>query len=175
MRVGRFCPEHGQPRPDGGVPRHRPSPAVAVSRAPRVDASVELVSLGLLRSARRLLLLAALPVTLAFCSHLRNAGGSAGRIILRRAEREPTGRHAESPWDLQTALNHPAVHPGDTIWMRGGTYREPSPATSPGPRRADHRAPVPGRAGHDRRRKLQRRGDPHDLAAPTPGSGDSRS
>jgi len=28
-----------------------------------------------------------------------------------------------SPWDLQTALNHPAsVQPGDTIWLRGGTY-----------------------------------------------------
>ena len=29
-----------------------------------------------------------------------------------------------SPWDLQTALNQPvSVHPGDTIWLRGGTYR----------------------------------------------------
>src|SRR5690242_1169364 len=29
-----------------------------------------------------------------------------------------------SPWDLQTALNGPAnVQPGDTIWLRGGTYR----------------------------------------------------
>src|SRR6185503_3297976 len=28
-----------------------------------------------------------------------------------------------SPWNLQTALNHPSsVHPGDTIWLRGGTY-----------------------------------------------------
>jgi hypothetical protein len=28
-----------------------------------------------------------------------------------------------NPWRLQTALNHPAaVHPGDTIWLRGGTY-----------------------------------------------------
>jgi hypothetical protein len=28
-----------------------------------------------------------------------------------------------SPWDLQTALDHPAaVQPGDTIWLRGGTY-----------------------------------------------------
>jgi hypothetical protein len=28
-----------------------------------------------------------------------------------------------SPWDLQTALNHPAsVAPGDTIWLRGGVY-----------------------------------------------------
>ena len=28
------------------------------------------------------------------------------------------------PWDLQTALAHPAaVRPGDTIWLLGGTYR----------------------------------------------------
>jgi hypothetical protein len=28
-----------------------------------------------------------------------------------------------NPWDLQTALNQPSsVHPGDTIWLRGGTY-----------------------------------------------------
>ncbi|HEY7369709.1 MAG TPA: hypothetical protein VIA29_07455, partial [Thermoanaerobaculia bacterium] len=28
-----------------------------------------------------------------------------------------------NPWRLQTALNHPAaVSPGDTIWLRGGTY-----------------------------------------------------
>jgi hypothetical protein len=30
---------------------------------------------------------------------------------------------AGNPWDLSTALNHPAaVRPGDTIWLRGGTY-----------------------------------------------------
>src|SRR5215831_10452975 len=29
----------------------------------------------------------------------------------------------DAPWDLQTALAQPAsVHPGDTIWLRGGTY-----------------------------------------------------
>src|SRR6267142_2302825 len=29
----------------------------------------------------------------------------------------------DSPWDLQTAFNHPAgVQPGDTIWLRGGDY-----------------------------------------------------
>jgi hypothetical protein len=28
-----------------------------------------------------------------------------------------------NPWDLQTALDHPAaVQPGDTIWLRGGVY-----------------------------------------------------
>jgi hypothetical protein len=36
----------------------------------------------------------------------------------------PTGTGSLSnPWDLRTALNQPAsVHPGDTIWLRGGTY-----------------------------------------------------
>src|SRR3990170_4383037 len=30
----------------------------------------------------------------------------------------------ERPWDLATALAHPAaVKPGDTIWIRGGTYK----------------------------------------------------
>lgn len=32
-----------------------------------------------------------------------------------------------NPWDLNTALNQPAaVHPGDTIWVRGGVYHAPS-------------------------------------------------
>ena len=31
-----------------------------------------------------------------------------------------------NPWKLQTALDHPtAVHPGDTIWLRGGLYNAP--------------------------------------------------
>jgi hypothetical protein len=31
---------------------------------------------------------------------------------------------ASSPWDLATALSHPAaLRPGDRIWIRGGTYR----------------------------------------------------
>jgi len=31
---------------------------------------------------------------------------------------------AARPWDLATALSHPGtVQPGDTIWLRGGTYR----------------------------------------------------
>ncbi len=36
----------------------------------------------------------------------------------------PSGNGSiNSPWDLQTALNQPStVHPGDTIWLRGGTY-----------------------------------------------------
>ncbi|MDB6027279.1 MAG: hypothetical protein JWM68_3502, partial [Verrucomicrobiales bacterium] len=28
------------------------------------------------------------------------------------------------PWDLRTALNTPAITPGDTVWLRGGIYRE---------------------------------------------------
>jgi hypothetical protein len=41
----------------------------------------------------------------------------------------PAGRSdgdgtAQRPWDLATAFAHPAsVEPGDTIWLRGGTYR----------------------------------------------------
>jgi len=35
------------------------------------------------------------------------------------------------PWDLQTALNRPSVvHPGDTIWLRGGEYRPASPSST---------------------------------------------
>ena len=26
------------------------------------------------------------------------------------------------PWDLATALNSKAILPGDTLWLRGGTY-----------------------------------------------------
>ena len=37
----------------------------------------------------------------------------------------PSGNGSrEKPWDLATALAQPsAVKPGDTIWLRGGTYR----------------------------------------------------
>src|ERR1700690_1178515 len=32
-----------------------------------------------------------------------------------------------SPWDLQTALNQPgSLQPGDTVWLRGVTYRAPT-------------------------------------------------
>ncbi len=39
----------------------------------------------------------------------------------------PSGNGSiNNPWDLQTALDQPAaVQPGDTIWLRGGTYDEP--------------------------------------------------
>lgn len=40
---------------------------------------------------------------------------------------KPTGDGSiQNPWDFQTALDHPAaVKPGDTIWVRGGTYLGP--------------------------------------------------
>src|SRR5256885_10922407 len=32
-----------------------------------------------------------------------------------------------APWDLQTALDgaNGTIHPGDTVWVRGGTYLAP--------------------------------------------------
>ncbi len=39
----------------------------------------------------------------------------------------------ERPWDLATALLQPAaVKPGDTIWLRGGTYKRNRPSTTAG-------------------------------------------
>src|ERR1700733_7320696 len=40
----------------------------------------------------------------------------------------PSGNGSSAnPWDLNTALNQPAVVlPGDTIWVRGGVYHAPS-------------------------------------------------
>ena len=29
----------------------------------------------------------------------------------------------ERPWDLASALQQNAIRPGDTLWLRGGTYR----------------------------------------------------
>src|SRR5258708_4043629 len=57
-------------------------------------------------------------------------GGTAGTATLAVAGwfASPTGTSggdgSRQPWDLQTALNGAsgAVHPGDTIWLRGGTY-----------------------------------------------------
>ena len=48
-----------------------------------------------------------------------------------------------SPWDLSTALAHPSsVRPGDTIWLRGGTYRGAFTSSL----RGDSGAPVTVRA-----------------------------
>jgi hypothetical protein len=60
---------------------------------------------------------------------------SAGPLAATDFYVSPTGSPSgngsiNSPWDLQTALNQPsAVQPGDTIWLRGGTYNAP-PYTS---------------------------------------------
>jgi len=57
-------------------------------------------------------------------------GGTAGpaTIVVAGWFAAPTGSSdgdgSRRPWDLQTALNggHGKVQPGDTIWLRGGTY-----------------------------------------------------
>jgi len=43
-----------------------------------------------------------------------------------------TGDGSSRPWDLQTALHggNGSVRPGDTVWLRGGTYTSASPVTS---------------------------------------------
>jgi hypothetical protein len=43
-----------------------------------------------------------------------------------------TGDGSGRPWDLQTALHggNGSVQPGDTIWLRGGTYTSASPLNS---------------------------------------------
>ncbi len=63
-----------------------------------------------------------------------------------------------SPWQLQTALNHPsAVHPGDTIWLRGGTYDGTFASRLNGtPSQPIIVRQYPGERAIDRRRQLQR-------------------
>lgn len=43
-----------------------------------------------------------------------------------------TGDGSGRPWDLQTALHggNGNIQPGDTVWLRGGTYTSVSPVTS---------------------------------------------
>src|SRR2546425_5221247 len=43
-----------------------------------------------------------------------------------------TGDGSRRPWDLQTALRggNGSVQPGDTVWLRGGTYTSTSPVNS---------------------------------------------
>ena len=78
-------------------------------------------------------------VAMASCFAPPTGGGSPKQKVSKRSARptaaqvgrswyvSPSGTPAgsgsfESPWDLQTALNQPGVQPGDTIWLRGGTY-----------------------------------------------------
>ena len=53
---------------------------------------------------------------------------SSAAPILRPPGGAPQGDGSrENPWDLKTALAPaPAVRPGDTIWLRGGTYGDGS-------------------------------------------------
>lgn len=70
----------------------------------------------------------------------RDAAGNVGTatvsVTIKAPPVEPVGRYvsptgrstgagtSDSPWDLATALRQPAgVVAGDTIWMRGGTYK----------------------------------------------------
>jgi hypothetical protein len=65
---------------------------------------------------KRILLCVLAVMTL--CSH----GLSENYYVSVRGSSGGTGTEA-SPWDLQTALNHPNVSAGDTIWVAGGEYR----------------------------------------------------
>ncbi len=63
-----------------------------------------------------LLSLAAVPV---LC-----AAAAAAEFYVAVNGRPSADGSLSNPWDLATALAHPAaVKPGDTIWLRGGTYR----------------------------------------------------
>ena len=65
-----------------------------------------------------------IPLSMCFVSLLVAAGAllATDFYVAPNASGSGTGSFS-SPWKLQTALNQPgAVHPGDTIWLRGGTY-----------------------------------------------------
>ncbi len=49
---------------------------------------------------------------------------AAGNAFYASPAGTPSGDGSlDAPWDLQTALGQPpSVHPGDTVWLRGGTY-----------------------------------------------------
>lgn len=48
---------------------------------------------------------------------------AAGQFHVSPGGRANGSGSSSDPWDLQTALNHPAaVRPGDTIWVHGGLY-----------------------------------------------------
>jgi hypothetical protein len=62
-------------------------------------------------------------IVLAGLCLLSTAAGAAEFYVSPGGLGSNTGT-ASSPWDLATALSQPAaVKPGDTIWLRGGTYR----------------------------------------------------
>ncbi len=53
---------------------------------------------------------------------LYTPGFSTNYYVSPRGSSGGTGTEA-SPWNLQTALNHPNVGAGDTVWIAGGEYR----------------------------------------------------
>ncbi len=63
-----------------------------------------------------------LPVSAALAFSVANVAGAADHYVSPRGTSDGDGSEA-SPWDLATALAHPAaVQPGDTLWLLGGTY-----------------------------------------------------
>ena len=62
--------------------------------------------------------------TLAFCATAPGGAATAPSVFYVAPAGSAAGDGTPAhPWDLQTALNQPAsVHPGDTIWLRGGVY-----------------------------------------------------
>ena len=94
---------------------------------------------------------------LLLCLGLQLPVAAADFYVASNASGSGTGS-LSNPWKLQTALNQPsAVHPGDTIWLRGGTYSgklHEQPDGKLG--QPDHRAPVRGRARHPRRQRRRR-------------------
>jgi hypothetical protein len=66
------------------------------------------------------------PVTVAVVltiSDSQQLPGSGNQFYVAPNGKSTGNGSISSPWDLATALAHPAaVKPGDTIWLRGGTY-----------------------------------------------------
>lgn len=66
-------------------------------------------------------ILAGLPVSAYPQDRQNPTSGSVHHVTV---DGSPDGKgSADAPWDLQTALSHPAgIRPGDTIWLHDGTY-----------------------------------------------------
>lgn len=66
----------------------------------------------------------ALPLLLAASLSL-----SAADYFVSPSGRQDSAGTLEQPWNLEYALQHPSVvHPGDTVWLRGGSYGDGSRA-----------------------------------------------
>jgi len=78
----------------------------------QVTSSTSVTIAGAYGGVTKAALLTVLPATLSSHRYVAPNGSASGDGTLSR------------PWDLATALSHPStVKPGDTIWLRGGTYR----------------------------------------------------